>query len=123
MSYNKGVFGQGKYDSVIRVLNLLGISYAEEKLEAKYPLGMYIDCSCVCYCVDEGKCDCCKGVCGHGSMMQNLRRATITLNDHKMVIEEYLAVQTQDCDGDDEIGLAVYLEGERPELKTEFIPG
>lgn len=61
-------------------------------------------------------CPCCTGTCGH---RQGLRICRFTTPDgQKMVAEEYLAVDDQDCDGTSVVSIEVYPEGKRPDLES-----
>ena len=45
----------------------------------------------------------------------------MTVGGEPMVLEEYLAVHDHDCDGVNVVDIAVYIEGERPNLKTQVL--
>ncbi len=54
---------------------------------------------------------------------KKLRKASyLTPEGTKMIVEEWLAVDWQDCDGISVIGLLVYQEGFRPNVAIQKIP-
>lgn len=64
-------------------------------------------------------CPCCTGLCDH---RQALRIARFTNSAGKrIVVEEYLAVKDLDCDGASQVAIAVYEEGNRPDLATQVL--
>lgn len=125
MSWEHGTFGWEAYEAFVTGLRSADISYAEEKKPEAYVRGQDLNCGgCHGYCdydleteVHSGNlCPCCKGTCGH---RQNLRIARWTTpNGRKMVVEEYLAVEDHDCDGESSVDIAVYEKGQRPDLES-----
>ncbi len=96
MSYNHRTKGNEQFDAFVRALQLQGTRPEVEELEKVVDIG---------------------GPYGNGG---HLRKATFRLPgcDSGMVVEEYLSVEDQDCDGISRIAIEVYREEERPDLES-----
>ncbi len=98
MSWNHGTYGWEKYESFVQALDVLGIAYTEEFKDEEYSRGSDL----------------------YGDGPQKLRIARFTdTSERNMVCEEYLSVQDCDCDGSSQVAIAVYEQGQQPELMTE----
>lgn len=122
MSYDHRTEGFEAYEAFVNALKVAGVPYTEEQKTESYVRGADLEHACFCgYDYDPEKpyetCPCDQGTCGH---VQRLRVARFTTVSGKpMVVEEYLTVDDQDCDGTSIVGIAVYAEGERPELEAQ----
>lgn len=96
MSYNHRTVGNEQFDAFLRALRLYGVKPKVEELETAVDIG---------------------GPFGPGG---HLRKATFQLPGRKtvMVVEEYLSVNNQDCDGISQIAIEVYPKGKRPNLES-----
>ena len=96
MSWDHGTYGWEQYESILSALRQRGIAYEEGPESASYSRGADVD-----------------------GESQKLRAARFTNTDGKsMIVEEYLAVEDNDCDGRDLVGIMVYEEGQKPNLTT-----
>lgn len=96
MSWDHGTFGWDRYDDILSALWQRKISHVEELKDESYSRGADLD-----------------------EERQNLRIARFMNTDGKsMVMEEYLAVEDNDCDGRSLVGVVIYEEGHKPDLTT-----
>jgi len=93
MSYNHTTIGFVAFDAAVNMLRTLSIYPKVEFLDKEADMGPY-------------------------SERRNLRKAAFRIpwNGLSMVIEEYFASKSSDCDGVDYVDIAIYEEGERPDL-------
>jgi hypothetical protein len=117
MSYDHSTVGWEKYEAYVQALRDAGISVHEipDFILNDFGQEAYIRGS-----EAEHNEFCEPGVeCPH---IQPCRLAHFTTIDGKsMVVEEWIRVRDRDCDGVDVIDIAVYPQGQRPELQTEIL--
>ena len=108
MSWNHGTYGFDRYEKFVQALDTIGIKYEETLKDEVFIRGADFGCCCV------------EEICEH---KQHLRIAKFKNTEGLiMFAEEWLSVDDHDCDGASQIDLAVYEEGNRPELVTEILP-
>lgn len=122
MSFEYSTRGFENYESFVLALVVCGIPYTEKFKGEPIVRGPFRLCRCRCELTREGgltKCNCCKGECVHS---QRLRIARFNVPvEKRMVVEEYIAIMSHDCDSEDKVAIAVYHEGARPHLFVEEV--
>ena len=106
MSFDFTTRGFENYESFTLALVVCGIPFSEETKGLPLVRGPFSLCHC-------------EGDCGHKQSLRTCR--FVTPSGRRMVAEEYLAVMSRDCDGEDQIAIAVYPEGHRPNLFVEEV--
>jgi hypothetical protein len=96
MSYNHQTVGFEAFDTFIQALELLDVETKQWELPFKV------------YDV------------GYEQETKHLRAATFThpKSNRKMVVEEYLLIEDQDCDGTSRVAIEVYEDCHRPNLEA-----
>lgn len=121
MSYKHQTVGFEKYEYFVAALKAAGIPVVEEDKDETL---IRWESQHECYCgynplAEMEHCPCCDETCEH---IQHLRLVRFTTTDGKsMVVEEWFKVNDTDCDGVSLVELAVYADGQRPELRTEVL--
>lgn len=106
MSWDHGTYGWEQYEEILSALRQREIAYVEELKDAEYSRGADLD-----------------------EERQRLRIARFVNHDSEsvgeaMVVEEYLAVEDNDCDGRNLVGIVIYKEfGQKPNLTTLVLRG
>ncbi len=96
MSWDHGTYGWERYDGILSALRQRSIPYVEELKDEEYSRGADLD-----------------------EERQYLRIARFTNTDKKsMIVEEYLAVEDNDCDGRNLVDVVIYEEGCKPNFTT-----
>ena len=97
MSYNHTTVGFEAFDAFIKSLRLQGIKPKVKETSKVVDLGLEED-------------------------SRHLRTATFRRPGHKrvMVVEEYLAIQDNDCDGLSRVAIETYEDGKRPDLEKRL---
>lgn len=122
MSYSHVTVGWDKIETMIDILKALGISLAITEHGDRLERGSF---QCYCYCgySDDPKdredcCDCGNNICNH---RQRLRIVRFKFEGQHFILEEYLAVDDDDCDGVSIVDVAIYKQGERPNIVTVVV--
>lgn len=117
MSYSHGTYGWRQYGEYVAALTASGIRREEEQKDERYVRGPSVRCWCRCTNKAPGQCAWCARTC---ACFQRLRvaRWMDPATNRKLVCEEYLAVDDRGSHGASMVGIIVYEDGHRPELRT-----
>lgn len=117
MSYSHGTYGWWQYEEYVAGLAAAGSTYTEERKDDRYVRGPSVRCWCRCPKEAPDSCAWCTKTCG---CFQRLRvaRWMDPATSRRMICEEYLAMDDRGSHGASMVGIIVYEEGHRPEIRT-----